>query len=58
MKNLLLVALTTAALATSATAGSITFSIPNLTFPSTQDVTVAKDYLAGLDATAACLPQG
>ena len=58
MKNLILASLTTLALASAASAGSITFSIPNLSFPPTQDVTVAKDCLPNSAATDVCLPQG
>ena len=58
MKNLVLAALTTAALASSASAGGISFSLPNLSFPPAQDVTVEKDCLPNTAATDACLPQG
>ncbi|MCF2871713.1 hypothetical protein L0664_11605 [Octadecabacter sp. G9-8] len=58
MKNLFLAALTTVALGSAAHAGSITFSIPNLTFPPTSDVTVGKDCLPQTATPATCLPQG
>ena len=43
MKNIALAALTSVLLASSATAGGITFSLPNLTFPPVPETTVTKD---------------
>lgn len=57
MKNLLLATLTTLALGTAASAGGITFSLPNLTFPSSDTVVVTKDCLTQTAPTGACIPQ-
>ena len=43
MKNLTLAALTSALLASSAAAGGIAFSLPNLTFPTAPETIVTKD---------------
>lgn len=51
MKNLILITATSLMLATSASAGSFGFSMPNLWFPADTDTTVTKDVLIG-DATS------
>ncbi len=57
MKRIALVTATTLMLATSATAGGITFSLPNLWFPPASDITVNKD-CASVDAlTGLCIAQ-
>lgn len=43
MKNLVLVTATSLLLATSASAGGVTFSLPNLWFPQTEEATVTKN---------------
>lgn len=48
MKRIALIATTSLMFATAASAGGITFSLPNLSFPTAADATVAKD----------CMPQG
>lgn len=58
MKNLLLAALATVALGSAASAGSITFSLPNLSYPPSSDVTVAKDCMPDSNTINACIPQG
>ncbi|WP_187292536.1 hypothetical protein [Octadecabacter antarcticus] len=57
MKRIALITATTLMLATSATAGGITFSLPNLSFPPTADVTVNKDCLSPDAATGLCIVQ-
>ena len=57
MKRIALAAVTAALLATSATAGGITFSLPNLTFPPASDTTVMKDCLVTDATTVDCIPQ-
>ena len=54
MKTLLMITATTLFLATSSSAGSITFSIPNLWFPPSDDTTVAKDCLPSGATTVQC----
>ena len=55
MKNLLMITATSLLLATSANAGSIMFSIPDLWFPPTDDTTVAKDCLSGATTAGQCV---
>ncbi|AKS44676.1 hypothetical protein SAMN05444287_2410 [Octadecabacter temperatus] len=43
MKNVALSALVSVMLASSAAAGGISFSLPNLTFPPVSETTVSKD---------------
>jgi hypothetical protein len=50
-----LVTATTLMLATSATAGSFSFSLPNLSFPPTADVTASKDCVAPAETTGLCI---
>lgn len=57
MKRIAFAAATSVMIATSATAGSFSFSLPNLDFAPTNDVTVAKDCLPTTGAIAVCTPQ-
>ncbi|MCF2905846.1 hypothetical protein L0666_12680 [Octadecabacter sp. CECT 8868] len=50
MKNLILTATAGIFLASAASAGGMSFSLPNLWFPPADDVTVTKDALS-VDAT-------
>lgn len=55
MKSIVLATATTLIIATSASASGMTFSLPNLTFPPADTVTVTKDCLS-LDTTAPTCP--
>jgi len=57
MKRIVLAAAATVMLATMAGASSITFSIPNLTFPPSPDVTVTKDCVTPEATSGVCLTQ-
>ena len=57
MKNLMMITATSLLLATSASAGSITFSIPNLWFPPVDDTTVSKDSLTSDTTSVLAIPQ-
>jgi hypothetical protein len=57
MKNLILAALTTLALTSTAGASGFAFTFSNLTYPPVEDVTVAKDCLAGTTTPTTCLPR-
>lgn len=57
MKRLVLAAATVLALASSASAGGMAFSLPNLWFPSSDDVTVSKSCLSSDAASTVCAPQ-
>ena len=57
MKTFLTAALATAVLSTSAAAGNFATSLPSLTFPPAETVTVAKDCIV-VDATSlACVTE-
>ena len=58
MNRILLAAATTVLLATSAGAGQITFSLPNLTFPPHDGATVTKSCLESGAMAGLCAPQG
>lgn len=57
MKHLIIAALTAATLTTSTSAGGITVTLPNLTFPPSQDITIAKPCLPDAAATGHCSPR-
>lgn len=54
MTRTLLATALTVMLATSATAGGMSISLPNLWFPETPDVTVTKDCLPSATASSEC----
>ncbi len=57
MKRIALIAATSLMLATSANAGGLSFSLPNLSYPTAADVTVAKDCLPQDVTSGLCTPQ-
>ena len=57
MKHIAFITATSLLLASAATAGGISFSLPNLTFPTAADVTVAKDCIATNATADVCIPQ-
>ena len=57
MKHFVLTAIASVFLASSATAGGISFSLPNLTFPPVSETTVAKGCQSVDVTTNACIEQ-
>lgn len=57
MKRIALMTATTLMLATSASAGGFSFSLPNLSFPPAADVTMGKECLPTNTTSGVCLPQ-
>lgn len=57
MKNIALAALTSVLLASSAAAGGISFSLPNLTFPPAPETTVTQDCQSFDVTESACTEQ-
>lgn len=57
MKNLFAATLATLVLSTAATAGGVSFSLPNLSFPAEEIVTVGKDCLAPNATSTGCMTQ-